>query len=432
MTPLETVLALIATVAVFAALWLLKERFRLLKERFALISERDLAAQRFEDGKRAEEEMRASFRSLASESLQANNEQFLALAEQKLVARQNSATAEMDKRKLAVDQLLKPISDALDKTQQELGRIEKQRAEAYTGLTTQVKGIAEMNSQLRDETSRLVRALSNPAVRGRYGEIQLQRVAELAGMQQYCDFNLQASTTDEDGVRSRPDMVVNLPNGRVVAVDSKMSLQAYLVALEATEPEAQEQALKKFADDFVRQTQELGKKSYWTSFDGSPELVVLFVPGDQFLDAALQHRPDLIEISASKNVVLASPSTLIGLLRAVHVGWREKSLTDSAEELFKLGHELHDRVGTVMGHAEKMGSGLKRTLKEFNAFVSSVDSRLLPTLRRFEERGAKSSKQITPLDPVDGEPRAVSAAPAPSLVEPTPPAPQPEPEKGLY
>lgn len=403
MTPLEIVLTLIAAAAGIAALWLLKERFR-------LTSERDTALQRVEDGKLAVEQMRDSFRALASESLQANNEQFLKLAEQTLAARQTSATAEMDKRKTAVDELLKPIGAALEKTQQELGRIEKVRAETYAGLTTQVRGIAEVNTELRQETSRLVRALSNPAVRGRYGEIQLQRVAELAGMQKYCDFDLQHSVEGDDEKRQRPDMVVKLPNGRVIAVDSKMSLKWYLEALETEDPEAQERALAQFADDFVRQVQNLARKNYWSSFDSSPELVVMFVPGDQFVDAALQHRPDLIEKSAQLNVVLASPSTLIGLLRAVHVGWREKSLSDSAQELFVLGRELHDRVATAMGHAGKLGQDLRRTLKDYNGFVSSVDSRLLPTLRKFEERGVASGKEIEALGTVDGAPHEVPPA----------------------
>ena len=373
-------------------------------------AQRDLARARLTDAEAGQARLRESFQALANDALQQNSAQFLQLAEQKLSAREATAVGEMDKRRAAVDQMLAPIGEALKKTQEELRQIEKSRGEAYAGLRQQVSTMQQANAELSKETQRLVQALSKPTVRGRYGEVQLQRVAELAGMQAYCDFATQEGVRDSSGKLQKPDMVVKLPSERVIAVDAKTNLDAYLEALKATTPEQAEQHLQRFANHVVEQAQALGRKGYWAQFD-SPEFTVMFVPGDQFVDAALERRPDLIEIAARANVVLASPSTLIGLLRAVHLGWREKSFSESARELQELGKQLLDRFSTALGHADKVGTSLRRAVDDYNAFVGSVDTRVIPTLRKFEESGAKGKEAIVELKPVEGGQRRLASAP---------------------
>ena len=402
LTQLESALLAAAIAGLVAIVWLLAERFRLL-------SQRDLARQRLDDLRADENRLRNSFRSLATETLQQSNAQFLQLAERTLAAQRTEAAADIDRRRSAVDQLVRPIHEVLDRTEQRLREIEKERVSAFSGLRTQISGMQATSAELRAETAKLSQAMGRPSVRGRYGELQLKRVAELAGMQEYCDFDLQAGVRDDHGRLQRPDMVVRLPSGRVLAVDAKMSLDAYLEALAADNDADREIALDRFAENMVRQVNELSRKGYWRQFRESPEFVVMFVPGDQFIDAALERRPDLVETSARRNVILASPSTLIGLLRAVHVGWREQKLSESAHELFELGHELHERVAVAMEHADKLGEVLEQTVKRYNGLVASVETRLLPTLRKFEERGVRVGDEIRVLRPIDGAVRELSS-----------------------
>lgn len=331
----------------FAALALALSLAAALYALFQVKSQRDVALQRLGDAESNSTRLRESFQSLAHETLQKNSAQFLQLAEQKFAAREASAVGELDKRRAAVDQMLAPIGEALKKTQDELRKLETSRVDAYSGLRNQVLAMQQTNAELSRETHRLVQALSKPTVRGRYGEVQLQRVAELAGMQNYCDFATQESVRDSAGKLLKPDMVVRLPNERVIAVDAKTNIDAYLEALNAATPELAEQHLQRFAAHVVAQTAALGRKGYWAQFE-SPEFTVMFVPGDQFVDAALERRPDLIELAARANVVIASPSTLIGLLRAVHLGWREKRFSESALELQELGRELVERFGKAL------------------------------------------------------------------------------------
>jgi DNA recombination protein RmuC len=286
--------------------------------------------------------------------------------------------------------LVRPIGEALKKTEEKLGSLDRQHAAAFAGL-----------SELKSETAKLARALARPEVRGRYGEIQLRRVAELAGMTPYCDFQEQASHRDAEGRLLRPDMIVHLPNQRLVAVDAKTNTDAYVQAASAPTPEAQEDLLERFADQMADQVTRLARKGYWREFDGSPDFVVMFVPGDQFLDAALARRPDLLDKAAEQNVILASPSTLIALLRAVAVGWREQTFADAARELMELGRVLHERAANVLEHAASVGKSLNDAVERYNRFVGSWESRLTPTLRKFEDAGATSGKELTPLPVVE-------------------------------
>jgi len=390
MTILVTLLAVALLGALAGVLWLVRERWR-------LAAEADLARARAGDLEQA----KTSFQAMAGDALRASNAEFLRLAQASFAAQKGEAVAELESRRVAVDQLIAPVAEALKRTHQSLEQVGKEHA----GLRQQVAGMNQANQELRSETGKLVQALRKPNVRGRYGEVQLERVVELAGMKNYCDFTPQQSLRDEEGKLQKPDLIVRLPNGRVVAIDAKTNLDAYLDALDAKTPDEAEGHLDRYAETVMLQAQKLARKAYWTHFDASPEFVVMFLPGDQLVDAALQRRPELIEYAAERSVVIASPSTLIGLLRAVHVGWREKNLSDSAQELFELGRELHQRAAIVLEHAAVVGESIERARRSYNDFVGSIHSRLLPTLRRFEERDARSSKEIPLVRTIEGETR---------------------------
>jgi DNA recombination protein RmuC len=357
--------------------------------------------------------LKESFNALAGEALKSSNTQFLELAKQSFEKHHERTNASVEEKQKAVDALLKPIQESLKKTDEKLGAMEKERVGAYEGLLTQVKQMQESGRQLTEKTGDLVKALRKPQVRGRYGEIQLERVVEIAGMRPYCDFTTQSSSRDEDGKLQRPDMVVKLPNGRVVIVDAKCNIEAYLDAVEADEPLIVDGHLDRFARHVVDQVKKLSDKEYWKTDAGSAEFVVMFVPGDQFVDAALSRRPELLDAAAQQGVIIASPSTLIGLLRAVHVGWREKSLSDNANELFTLGKELHERVGKVVEYIGSLGKAIDATRERYNKLVGSVETRVMPTLRRFEEKGAASSKAIDEVKPLEGATRLPNLLGAP-------------------
>ena len=375
-----------------------------------LRAERDLAQARLQDV----EQLRTGFQSVAGEVLRNSNEEFLRLAKETFAAGEARSTAGIDKRKLAIDQLIEPLQKALQETHAQLRRNEKEQV----GLREHILQVTQSNGALRTETSRLVQALRKPNVRGRYGEIQLERVVELAGLRSYCDFSTQAAMYDDEGNLQKPDMVVRLPNGRMVAVDAKTPLDAYMDALECDDEDKREARLDQYAKNFLQQVKNLASKEYWANFDHSPELVVMFVPGDQLVDAAMERRPDLIDLAARSNVVIASPSTLIGLLRAIHVGWREQNLTESAEELFRLGRELHGRAAIVIEHVMRVGDSIDGARRHYNTLVGSVQGRLVPTLRRFEERDARSTKDLGDPQPLGGEIRPMRAETLPPLVSP--------------
>lgn len=391
--------------------------YREQRERAARLEEQLAGLRRQQEEERArlkemKKEFEDAFGSLAHKALDASTKRFLELAKQQFQTHHEQSKAEHAKRAETVQHMVKPIQEALQKTHEHLGKIEKERGASYAGLTEQIKHIAAANEQLRTETGRLVQALRKPQVRGRYGEMQLERVAEIAGMRSYCDFSTQHTSRDSEGRALRPDMVVMLPNERIIAVDAKTNIEAYLDAIHAETPEDAERHLDRFARHVASQADALAKKQYWSQYDGSPEFVVMFVPGDQFVDAALERETDLIERAAQQGVIIASPSTLIGLLRAVYVGWREKSLSDAANELFKLGTELHDRAAVALGHAGDVGKAIEQAMQRYNRFVGSVDSRLMPTLRRFEEAGAKSAKELEDLKNVEGVRREMDIPPA--------------------
>ncbi|MDX2117954.1 MAG: DNA recombination protein RmuC [Planctomycetota bacterium] len=381
--------------------------------------EREQLIRRQVEEARAEREasqtaLKESFAALSGQTLKTASEELMRLASERFQRQNEASAAELEKRRVAMESLVKPIEQSLQLTNARLEAMEKERAGAHAGLLEQVRAMQSGNEQLRDQTGKLVKALREPHVRGRYGETQLKRVAELAGMSSYCDFELQSSTTDLEGNAKRPDMVVRLPNERVVVVDAKTNIRAYLEALEAPTPELAEEQLDRFARHVQEQAQALSRKRYWAEYDGSPEFVVMFVPGDQFIDAALQRRPEILEEAARANVLLAGPATLIGLLRAVAVGWREERLQKQTRELLALGKELHERAATAFGHINSLGNAINAAAERFNTLVGSCQTRLEPTLRKFEEAGVTSGKELTELKVVTTRARGTPTLPAAS------------------
>lgn len=341
-----------------------------------------------------EADLKAQFEALSGKVLDVSTKRFLEQAKESFAGQMKQAEGDLEQQKKAVEALVKPIGETLEKTRERLERL-GERVELTTAAS----------ENLRTSTDKLVQAFSRPEIRGRYGEVQLRRVAELAGMVAYCDFDEQSTTKTGEGRSLRPDMIVHLPNDRVVVVDAKCNIDAYVRAVEVMDAGEREQLLDKFASDVANQAMKLSKKGYWEQYDGSPDFVVMFVPGDHFLDAALARRPDLLETAADARVILASPATLIGLLRAVAVGWREHALTEQARELFELGKELHERASVAFGHVDELGRALERATRKYNEAVGSIQSRLTPTLRRFEDAGAKSGKELPEIASVGVLPR---------------------------
>ncbi len=361
-----------------------------------------------EEGER-ERATREAFRALAAEAMTQSTEHLLKLAGERLGQVNTGAIKELDARRASVDALVRPISETLKKAGETMEAMERERVRAYAELREQARALAESNAALRRRADDLVAALRKPQVRGRYGEIQLRRVVELAGMRAYCDFDEQASVRTGEGRALRPDMVVRLPNERTVVVDAKTNIEAYVDAIEAETPERAEEHLDRFARHVAEQAEKLARKEYASQFERAPDFIVMFIPGDQFIDAALQRRPELLDLAAQRGVILASPSTLIGLLRAVHVGWRDHGLTEQAERLLRLGSELHERVAIALGHAEDLGSALRQSVDRYNKFVGSVERNLMPTVRKFEEAGARSGKTLPGMGEIEVTTRALES-----------------------
>ncbi len=356
------------------------------------------AEKRYQDLVNDEKRLVESFETIGGESLRKNQEALSKFLTDRLKDADKLSQAELDERKVAIEELVKPIRETLSKTHEQIVQLDER-----------VKASSVSNESLKEETARLTKALSRPEIRGQYGEIQLRRVAELAGMTGYCDFTEQVSVRDEDGQLQRPDMIVRLPNERIIVVDAKANINAYIEAVNTTTDEERERQMDRFARHMTEQVKKLADKKYWSLFDGnSAEFVVMFVPGDHFIDAALARNPDLLDIAAQRGVILASPSTLIGLLRAVHVGWREHSLTEQAQELFQLGKELHNRAATVFEHAGKLGDSIRQSVERYNGLAGSIGARMMPTLKKFEDAGAKSGKALVEPRRIEGEVRLLA------------------------
>ena len=347
-----------------------------------------------------------TFNQLSNEALTRNNSNFLRLAEENLKRFQSEAKADLGTKEKAIEQMLKPINEALQQTTKQIQEIEKDRKEAYGSLNTTIAQMNLNQQQLQLETQNLVQALRRPEVRGQWGEMTLRRLAELRGMVSHCDFYEQTHTTTETG-SIRPDMIVRLPEKREIIVDAKTPLDAYLSAIQAKDDATRKLELKRHAQIIRGRIKELSRKNYWAEYSQSPEFVVLFIPGEQFLSAALEVDPALLEDSMSQNIILATPTNFIALLRAVSYGWKQQALAENAEIIRELGETLYKRLSTFGNHLSKLGNSLGSSVNHFNSAVGSLERQVLPGARKFTEMGISSKNAITDLPPVEQMPRQV-------------------------
>jgi DNA recombination protein RmuC len=357
------------------------------------------------------------FQALSTEVIRGAQDDLLRLASAQREADRAQADAQLEHGRQAVEQLVGPIKESLERVGGRIQEFERARVEAYGSLLAQVRALDDAQRALRQETGNLVTALRSPAVRGRWGEMQLRRVVEAAGMVEYCDFSEQ-STIGSEGRLSRPDLIVRLAGGKNVVVDAKTPLQAYLEALEAQDDTVRNARL----DDHARQLRDhilkLSAKGYWSQLQSTPEFVVLFIPGETFFSAALERDPSLIEEAAKRQVILATPTTLIAVLWAIAHGWREERLAENARAISELGRELHERLGTLAGHFGKLKRSIDAVVAAYNAAAGSLETRVLVSARKLKELGATSTGEIAEVDQVDQLPRSLSA---PELVEPAEP-----------
>jgi DNA recombination protein RmuC len=404
LVPLGTLLA-----GVLVTLLVVQGRIGRLREQLAVARSR-LEARAQADEERAqalelaERRLASVFEQLARRSLRENSESFLDLARQNLGAHQAQARGELMQREKAVESLVTPIREALQRTERQMAAIEKERHEAFGSIRELLKSLGRSQEALSAETRNLVTALRRPEVRGQWGEMTLRRLVELAGMVEHCDFTEQVHARGEEGAL-RPDMIVHLAEGRRLVVDVKTPLDAYLAAVEAPDDTSRDAALQRHARKVRERVRELAAKSYWAQFEQSPEFVILFIPGDQFLSAALARDPALLDDALNQHVILATPTSLVALLKAVAYGWRQVALAENARQVRDLAVELHRRLATFTAHLGRVGRSLEGSVQAYNNAVGSLERQVLPGARRFTELGVSARKEIEGLGEIDTVPR---------------------------
>ncbi|MDJ0759103.1 MAG: DNA recombination protein RmuC [Woeseiaceae bacterium] len=389
--------------------WIAHRRQKALNEEIdnlqqTIKSEESLQHERAAAFEAANARLAQSFSELANQSLKSNSDHFLKLAEQNLGAHNERAKRELSEREKAVENLVKPIRDALKASQEQITALEKARSEAYGGIKEQLEAMQSGQRSLTQETQNLVKALRRPEVRGRWGEITLRRLVELAGMVEHCDFQEQVHTASDSQV-IRPDMIVRMPDNRELVVDVKTPLDAYLEAVEATDDAQVQLGLKRHASKVREHVRTLSSKAYWAQFSNSPEFVILFIPGDQFLSAALNEDPELIEYALQQQIILATPTSFVALLKAVAYGWRQLSLASNAEEIRKLAEALHERLSVYVSHMNRLGKQLATSVETYNKAVGSLERKVLPGARKFTELGVHEKRAMDKLESIDPVPR---------------------------
>ncbi len=408
-------------VGALAAAWFGRKRSEAVHIELAVLksqlkTDEQLERERSAALERAMEHLRASFDTVAGASLRSNSELFLRLAREHLGQHQQSAAATLTAKEKAIETMLTPIREALLKTEQQIQRIEKERAETFGSLKSSLEAVALGQQALQKETRTLVNALRRPEVRGQWGEMTLRRLAELAGMVEHCDFVEQVHVRTDEG-SLRPDMIVHMPDGRDLIVDVKTPLDAYLDGVDAATDEERAAAMRRHAQAIAERVRQLGAKSYWSQFEKSPDFVILFIPGDQFLSAALAESPNLLEDAIRQDVIIATPSSFVALLKAVAYGWRQLALAHNAETIRGLGEDLYRRLAVFSGHLSRLGRSLGNTVDSFNSAVGSLERQVLPGARKFTELGVRPDREIETLEPVDRLTREPQLSPAQRDIE---------------
>lgn len=357
----------------------------------------------------ARDNLKDSFKALSADALSKNNESFIKLAEENLKKYQQSAKDDLEKRQQAISKTVEPVSQTLKTFSERVNKIEERRIESEGGIKKELEKLSEMHLRLDQSTNSLVKALRAPQVRGQWGEMHLRRTVEMAGMINYCDFEEQSSVETDEGQRQRPDMLIRLPNERKVVVDSKVPIAAYLDALETDSPESQSERMQAHARHLRTHIKDLSTKAYWSQFDNAPEFVVLFIPNEAIFSAALEEDPSLIELGVENKVILATPTTLIALLKAVAYGWQQEAITGEAKEIAALGREIYDRLSVVIGHFVKLGKSIDQSVGNYNKAMNSVDSRLMVTARKFESLESASTETLPEINQIEKRPNLPSS-----------------------